>query len=231
MSAVLLFSGGLDSLIYWHLLDKPPCIYVCLGHRYEGLELETIASLKTTCPDLEVNVIKHRLHLGDIEREDAYIPLRNLLLVEAASLEPSVNNIYLGALAGESSRDKSGRFFRDTKKLLSFLHRRPVGVFAPFRHLTKTQLVALYLQRGYLSELLKKTVSCYRQDGFCGECRSCFRRWVAMSNNGLIESYRHNPQQFLVGNWKSWFSGLLKIALTEWPAVLRNNHDAWRAMR
>ena len=41
----LLFSGGLDSFILWHLLDYPTPVYVTLGHKYERRELATIERL------------------------------------------------------------------------------------------------------------------------------------------------------------------------------------------
>ena len=45
-SSVLLFSGGLDSFIYWRLLGQPPALYVPLNHKYQALERASIARLE-----------------------------------------------------------------------------------------------------------------------------------------------------------------------------------------
>jgi hypothetical protein len=68
-----------------------------------------------------------------------HIPHRNLVLIGAAvaALQPRV--MYLGVLRGETSRDKSSRFLRQTSRLLSFCE-APVRVISPSKRLTRTQL-------------------------------------------------------------------------------------------
>ena len=230
----LLFSGGLDSFIYWRLLKEPTCLYVPMGHRYGGLEYNRVKRMRTRHPSLEI-IFCERLPLGAWERPDAYIPFRNLILATFAALPEDVTAVYLGAVAGESSRDKSTRFFNDASRLLSFLEGRKIQVAAPYRHLTKAQLVALYLKEGHPADDLYNTTSCYNPrgtysnpEGFCGRCRACFRRWVAMYANGLHEQYYSPPWEFEVGTPSQWLANLKQVPLREWPAVLRNNHHAYQ---
>ena len=140
MTSVLLFSGGLDSFILWHLLGYPTPVYVTLGHKYEQQELATIERLG-------IDIVRLAgPQVGQLEQADGHIPQRNLLLATtaAAALQPDI--IYLGAVRGETSRDKSGRFLGRTSRLLSFCE-QPVKVLAPARRWTKTQLVRRYLRR------------------------------------------------------------------------------------
>ena len=242
MSDVLLFSGGMDSFMAWRLLGHPRCLYVALDHRYQFRELETIQVLteltKRLPQSLDVEII-NRLSLGDLEQPDGFIPLRNLLLAACATLS-GASTVYLGGLRGESSRDKSRRFFRDASRLLTFLEGRPVQVQAPFRHMTKTQLVRTYLRRfpdGPFA--LLATRSCYAEFSMqdvvgCGRCMACFRRWVAMTNNGITEAYQETPWTWNVvqsRDWPAWRAKLMKVPVVEWPGVLHNNLDARKAMR
>lgn len=235
---VLLFSGGLDSLIHWRLLDRPRCLYIVLEHRYQEDELRTLARL-----DRDLEKVAERLRIGVLqgpnlsvyEGEDAHIPLRNLILSTLATLNADV--IYLGAVAGEASRDKSRRFLSSLSRTLSLSEGRKIQVVAPFRHLTKTQLVKRYLKT-YSPDLLKETRSCYTPDvpaGFkgCGKCNACFRRWVAMSLNGIEEAYLEDPVYYgllKLSDKRGLLDGLMKADPYEWVGILRNNLDAYRAI-
>lgn len=224
ISKTLLFSGGLDSFALWHLLGRPQAVYVKLGHAYQNNEIETINRLGMSRDVLFLD----GPNVGATEQQDGHIPQRNLLLAAtvAAMLQPET--IYIGALLGETSRDKSGRFLHDSSRLLSWLE-RPVHVEAPSRRMTKTQLVRRLLDFDpCLLDGLRNTVSCYgTKSGRCGRCMSCFRRWVAMSNNGIKEQYDVEPWR----NVKVDARYLWRSPLVEWPGVLRNQVDAMRAMR
>lgn len=242
MSELLLFSGGLDSFIAWRLLHAQP-FYIELGHRYQDRELAGLERLTTACAQagliLDVRRVVDRVLLGDQERIDAHIPYRNLLLASLAALDlpSSGGTIYLGALAGEASRDKSARFYRDLSRLLSYTEHSRVHVRAPFKHLTKTELVYEYLKQfPSMSDvtLLAYTTSCYSGTAQrCGNCQACFRRWVAMSLNGIMEVYDQPPALYgreLIKR-RTWRSYLPLIDWREWPGILRNNWQAYRAIR
>lgn len=242
---ILLFSGGLDSFAAWRLLRHPRPVYFALGHRYQDRELAAIrrlTDLSRNLPSrLDVEIVD-RLRLGDLEQPDGFIPLRNLLLASAGvlALKPG-SAVYLGGLRGEASRDKSRRFFRESSRLLSFLEGRKITVAAPFRHVTKSQLVAEYIRQFPAEQhLLRATRSCYSEQVLtsplvgCGRCMACFRRWVAMTNNGIQEHFLEPPYTWSVvqqRNWPTWWGNLRKAPLAEWGGILNNNLDAWRAMQ
>lgn len=236
---LLLFSGGVDSVCAWSLLREPRCLYFAAGHRYEANELRTLAALRELAPGLHVT-ISHALRVGDMEGADAHIPYRNLLFAALAAAGAGGDlTICLGALRGESSRDKSGRFFRDLSRLLTYTEGRTVRVLAPFRRLTKAQLVRTYLRRGGSPALLRASRSCYNPPADpayvgCGRCMACFRRWVAMTLNGLVEQYAAHPAGGGYGDrrhWRTYVRRLLRADAREWWGITVNNLDAWRALQ
>jgi hypothetical protein len=209
-------------------LGHPPTLYVPLGHKYEASERAAIARLESRCPELSV-AFGPTVAIGQYEQPDGYIPYRNLVLAVMGAT-PDADRVYLGAVRGESCRDKSGRFLRDLSRLLTYLRGRKVSVLAPFRHLTKAQLVAKYL-RSWPPDRLYDTVSCYDPEGFCGRCRSCWRRWIAMKANGLHEEYREPVEEFDLGEPQDLLSTFLRMPIREWGNVLANNWEAWRILR
>jgi 7-cyano-7-deazaguanine synthase in queuosine biosynthesis len=253
--AVLLFSGGLDSYILYRLLAHrggvPPYLLYCtIGHRYQGMELQCIRALQRSHASVGRALpvgYAGMCTVGRYERhEDGHIPLRNLLLCATAAIEvPDAQTIVLGAVAGESSRDKSQRFLSRTSRELSFQLHRTLHVIAPARHLTKSQLVSLYLGTfpGTVDRaLVQMTRSCYGQTTYsvhttgCGACMSCFRRWVAMTRNGVMEPYDADPAAWGAATLKSVGGrGLARILgevpWREWVGLARNNFDAYRAVR
>lgn len=228
---IQLFSGGLDSYMLWHLLDKPDAVYVRYGHKYQNRELDTIAALQEFEPDLRVTLIDGP-RIGALEQADGHIPHRNLLLVTTAvaSLNPEI--VYLGALRGEASLDKSYRFLRRTSRLLSFSE-QPVKVRSPSKRYTKTQLVAKFIKT-YPDKVdrLAVTRSCYADTTMpCGRCVACYKRWVAMTNNGIEEAYQTSPAFGVERSLPALLPYLWRMPLREWPAVIQNTLDAVRAMR
>lgn len=240
---VQLFSGGLDSLAIWFLHDRPQPLYVSLGHRYQLREVEVIANLSIELTNAGIPfspAYANRLTLGDIERGDGYIPLRNLLLAQVAHLEfPQAETIILGALRGEASRDKSGRFLRDTSRTLSYLSNGCVRVVAPARGVTKAGLVRQFVKR-YPEQVhfLRMTRSCYSATELaddcagCGQCQACVRRWVAMSSNGIHEQYITPPHEYAMGMLatadgnRSWLKAFFAADWHEWGNLLINNARA-----
>ena len=96
MKKILLYSGGMDSLIAWIYLDYPETLYVNLNHRYSQKELDCIEKLPPSPHLYESN---YGLHFED---GDAHIPGRNLLLgMYAAAM--GGDEIYLVAQKGEQS--------------------------------------------------------------------------------------------------------------------------------
>ena len=76
MKKVLLYSGGMDSWLISHIWKPDMKVYVNMHTRYSEEEIKRIKELNE-----DVTIID--FPLGQWEREDAIIPLRNLYLVMA----------------------------------------------------------------------------------------------------------------------------------------------------
>lgn len=176
---ILLYSGGLDSLIAWYYLDKPKALYVDLSHRYAFKELDCLSKLPIPYGVINTN-------WGTFELPSAHIPARNLILGLYAAAEGG-DIIYLVAQKGEQTvPDRTPTFFAETSKILSFHFEREIVFSNPFPHMTKTEMVRWYLDYDLPVDDLLKSVSCYsEQDGHCGKCSSCFRKFVSLTVNGI----------------------------------------------
>lgn len=187
---ILLFSGGLDSYIGWHYLNKPKTLYCDLGHRYAAHELEMVGKLVPT------TIIDSRLNLADWEAKDANIPLRNAFLIMIASKYD--RDVVLVVQRGEMNiPDRSVHFFNQFGEWLTFLWEDKCTISTPFFHMTKTEMVEWYLNAGLPKDELLSTRSCYSPGDLpCGNCAACFRRWVAFTNNDLSEEYENDIKEF-----------------------------------
>jgi 7-cyano-7-deazaguanine synthase in queuosine biosynthesis len=242
-------SSGLDSFILWRMLQPDRCCYVRIGSPAMAAELDALEMLR-----LEAARRGERLFLDKVEGlpvtwedKDGHVPYRNLGFVLAAANQYAAStnapggrlNIALGTLKGETSRDKSRQFARRTTKLLSYLEPTRVTVRLAARHKTKTQLVAWYRQQFPTADdlvFLLRTRSSYRAGVLpCGDCPACFRRWVALANNGIDDAFERdpwrwrgaNPRAVMVNGWKH----LARVAPPDLPGVAHNSLDALRAMR
>jgi len=191
---ILLFSGGLDSYIAWHYLGKPRTLYCDIGHRYAAQEIEAVKKL---VPD---TIIDSRLRLSDWEKPDAHIPLRNAFFCMIASHYDK--EIVLVVQKGEMDLPDRSHFFMGIMSgflTVQYGSSKSYIVLSPFDHMTKTQMVKWYLESDLSREDLLSTRSCFDwDDGPCGNCAACFRRWIAFANSGLREEYR-SPIQNYVG--------------------------------
>lgn len=182
---VLLYSGGMDSFIVRHLYKPDICLYVDLKTKYSLVEIARL--------DNRVTLVEFP-GLGKFERKDGIIPLRNLFLVCVGALHG--NEIALGATAGDRILDKSYEFAMFVSLLLTYLWQpdhwtrgKKVRVVLPVKELTKVQLVKRFLDEGGRSEdLVDRSFSCYKPDKqhrACGECKPCYRKWVALTLNNI----------------------------------------------
>lgn len=201
-NSVLLFSGGMDSLMINHILNPNVLLYIKHHNTYMYKELNSIYSLSKKVIDkliVEENIFKFR-HL---ERDDGIIPGRNIYFITYAVNYGEL--IYIGSVLGDRSNDKSIYFLETMSKLLSHVYdeqhwceKRHIKVLAPFKEYTKTELLSLYLENnGSIDDLLKSR-SCYSETSEkpCGVCKPCFRKWVAMRCNGINSDnyFETNPK-------------------------------------
>ncbi len=175
---ILLFSGGIDSFVAYHYLNKPQTVYFDLHTRYAEKEKLVVKKL------IPSTIIDNSLNLHDREYGDkAYVPFRNLLLAcQAAKYSDS---IVIAGVADDQVSDKNEEIFHSFSMLLSKLENKNIVVWSPFWKFTKEKVVKWYVDN-IGDDLLLETVSCYSASNeiYCGACPSCFRKWCALRANG-----------------------------------------------
>ena len=189
MKKVLLYSGGMDSWLMSKLWKPDIKLYVDMKTRYSENELARIRKE----PDVQVV----EFPLGQWEREDAIIPLRNLYLAMVACNVTGSEyvEIPIGATAGDRVLDKSPAFVAKATDLLSYLYTpqhwipegKKVKVCIDYKQYTKTDLLKMFKkQGGDLEEAFTHSFSCYNPvDGHeCWHCKPCFRKFTAFSEAG-----------------------------------------------
>lgn len=202
---VLCLSGGLDSIIAYFYLKHPQPLYFKLGHRYEKKELNSIRNLEKLIPDFNPIYIDN-LKLGEWEYGDnAYIPMRNLLIATMASMYG--DKIYIVGIKGDRVGDKSPEAFDIMSFAMNFIKksdRKKIEIASPFWKMTKSDIIEWFLQNvDNAEEIMRTSVSCYDEKtlGQCGACPSCFRKWIALEVNGV--------------NCKDWFEN----DITKWEGI------------
>ena len=189
MKKVLLYSGGMDSWLMSKLWKPDIKLYVDMKTRYSENELARIRKE----PDVQVV----EFPLGQWERKDAIIPLRNLYLAMVACNVTGSEDveILIGATAGDRVLDKSPAFVAKATDLLSYLYTpqhwipegKKVKVCIEYKQYTKTDLLKMFKkQGGDLEEAFTHSFSCYNPvDGHeCWHCKPCFRKFTAFSEAG-----------------------------------------------
>lgn len=194
-----LVSGGVESAALLKILldrgDTVYPVYIRSGYRWETAErrslqrlLKALASkrLKTVTtlhfPARELNGERHWGFTGrsvpGAGSADAavYLPGRNILLTAAASVfcaSRDLDAIALGTLKGNPFADASGGFFASMGTALTLGLGSPLRIEAPFRKLTKAQVVR---SAGGLPWNL--TFSCLSpvSGRHCGRCNKCEER-------------------------------------------------------
>lgn len=193
--SVLLFSGGMDSLCYAHLLKPDLLVYIPTGAHYEDAESWWVSQLlfQNLLPhDSEFLTLGGALDLSRYERTDMIVPNRNAHLVMLASHYG--DTVFLSSVEGDRSADKDENFYALMVVLLDQMWKeqhwtqaRQFKIEAPFKHLTKRELVRRYLDQGYDPAGFRVSYSCYRgQRQHCGVCKPCFRKRVALELNDVF---------------------------------------------
>ncbi len=183
---ILLFSGGVDSLVAWHYLNFPQTLYFDCKSRYSKRELAVVKEL------INSTIVDCSLDLSDREYGPrAYIPFRNLLF--AAQAVKYSDTIWIAGLADDMVSDKNPTAFKQMSSTLSAMEKRNIEVKSPFWEKTKADVVAWYIKNTTTNQDIQRllnTISCYDQDcktNYCGKCPACFRKWCAFRENGIDE--------------------------------------------
>ena len=182
---VLLYSGGMDSLIIDQIMKPDVLLNISMDSNYDKRER---LSMKY---DDRMLFLDDVLNLGQYERDDAIIPNRNAHLVLLASHYGET--ILLGSVSGDRSFDKDEKFYMRMEDLLNHMwqeqhwtEERKFEVYSPYKDKTKTELVKEFLENEGQVTALAESYSCYEGgEKHCGTCKACFRKWVSLENNGI----------------------------------------------
>lgn len=230
---IVLNSGGLDSLLVAKLYAPhgAPHLFVDIGQRYVAKEHASAVQSASAC-----GASLHVLRAAPIAKmfehaPTGIIPYRNAELLLCAAQYG--NHIWFGALDAEINSDKSVRFTQLMEALLNECRQDQYWtdnvkhvVRAPLRdnNLTKTQAVTQYLEQSRDVASLLNTVSCYAPTRrHCGQCPSCFKRWVAFINNRIPSNvYEKDPAKWKTPEqWREAFKGYPEQRTQEIRSALR----------
>lgn len=218
---VLLFSGGMDSLIMDKLFNPDVLLVFPHKQKYEDIELKNIRRLiDNDHIDGNKVVFDFRFKFSGLERDDAIIPLRNLYFLAAAT--DYGENILLGSVYGDRTLDKSNEFYKHMTKTLNYLYQdqhwcdeRKFKISSPLKEFTKTEIIDMFFKKGGTKQALLDSYSCYEGEKIaCGYCKPCIRKFIALENNGI--------------DTKNYFKNDPRTAPCLEDIIPRINYNMWR---
>lgn len=193
-------SAGIDSTTAWLMafdagLDPQP-VYVATGADYTRAEWWTVNDLAERVSGAAPTLERWPTAFQKVDYVD---PARNLIIIVALANRlrdgGCWGQVWFGNTAEWSETplvggDKSHRFFAQTQHLLS-LQGYDVHLVSPLVGMTKADCVSWAVAHGYEDEIIA-TRSCYgNEQGHCGRCRSCWRRYLAFAVNGIDVEWPH----------------------------------------
>lgn len=184
MSKIILLSGGMDSFINWRLFhyDAVP-VFVRTGSRYQEHDLRLARMQSTSLIELDMPKLS--------EQSNGVVPHRNIILLGLVANRTSASSIVVSAPLGEVIHDQQPRFYKLCSEVLG------IPIVNSLSGYTKSDLVSKYIQN-FSDRKFLNTRSCYSSaQGQCGNCPACFKRWVALTNNGIREHYTNNPKEYI----------------------------------
>lgn len=180
---ILCLSGGIDSFVAWHYLNKPQSIYFHTGLPHCEKELKIVHEMTN-------GSVLYDTSLNFSKEKDVYIPHRNLLFASRASRY--AEKVWIVGVKDDMVEDKTENAFNLMSLCLSTIGKEPVTVDSPFWDMTKTEVIRWYMDNiendsGAAERVLNtQSISCYSGgDKPCYACESCFRKACAMQNAGL----------------------------------------------
>ena len=150
MNDVVLYSGGLDSFLVHHHLNKinrpHKLLYFDLGGRYRINEVSLFESYifkRNIKQEVEVSEC---LRMGSLEHEDSFIPNRNILAAIMAHSVTGYSNIWIGGTLSDRVNDNNREVFNKLSNLLTEMYSKhpfceTINVTSPFWDLHKPDLI------------------------------------------------------------------------------------------
>lgn len=188
---VLLYSGGMDSWLIDKLWKPDKKIYIDIGGRYSQAEKRRLPK--------DVEIVEMGV-LGRFELDNLYVPMRNLIFLEIASLFGDI--VCLGATLGDGGVDKDEQFLLNVDKLLKEQWNAPkcykdISVETAFSRLSKGDLLDEYARNGGdLQRVKEESFSCYEGDKPCYSCMPCFRKFAPLYVRGVEYSKEEKEKMY-----------------------------------
>lgn len=203
MKEVLLFSGGMDSLVAWHYLKKPICHYYPFGHS-SSKSHKIVKKMGSKISDLSDKLQYFRgIHMSAFGGDYGLKPQSIYLILIATNF---AEKIWFPVCCDEGNEKE---IFKSVNQLLPLLYDKKIRVDSPFWNMTKPDLVGWYLKKKLLLDELRMTWSCMGSgEKHCGRCHSCFERWCALEYNGLSDF-----EEYVVDPWRSEFATLHEMKM------------------
>ena len=183
-----MFSCGMDSLILKELFHfkNEECLFIKMQTPENRIEEQFIDKFFP-------GALKINMPLNSFTLHNNIIPFRNHFL--ALTGAQVAQEIFFGFTAGDTTKDKDFVFKAQMEGILNYFSQDldkvklpgPYSIQMPFKERTKRNLVQEYVFKGHsISSLLENSCSCYSgKEKPCGECRSCLRKFVALSRPGI----------------------------------------------
>lgn len=207
---LILYSGGLDSFIMYHMAikeygeDNVKCIFFKHGQDSEQAEIDVLPDfVEVRQLDWLDDNVKARAKASDPFAGNVYIPGRNLVFAVTAASQFLPSEIWMGTVVDEdnpAATDKNETFRIMTQNVLDYVLSPFTGhtyIRFPFveRNMTKENSVAWALENGISKEEITGTTSCWHNHGGfpCGECKQCVKRFLVFALNDIEEMYKIHP--------------------------------------
>lgn len=209
MKILILYSGGLDSLVMarYAELNFPDAevikLWYDIGQPYNYKERAALPNdvIVRDLPWLGANasLVQGK---GESFSGDIYIPGRNLALAVNAACQFLPDRIWMGALQGEihaGATDKNYTFLHHVNSTLNYVlspFTKSIQVEFPLADagFGKFESVEWALNSGVPPATILASSSCLSGElGNCGHCVVCLRRWGIFKQLGLEEDYNVDP--------------------------------------
>lgn len=225
---LILYSGGLDSLIMeqYAKINYPNSkinkVWFDIGQEYNYKEKAALPA------DVEIKKVDWHAQTfskneGETGSGNIFIPGRNAVFALLGASMYLPDEIWLGALNGEThdnATDKNNTFLTKINNLISYVYspfKKEIKVRFPLvdANFGKYEAVEWGLQNGLTIEQIKHTSSCLSgEEGNCGKCVVCIRRWGIFKQLGFNEKYNVHPLETIES--KLYFKSILEGKYDKW---------------
>ena len=210
-TAVVVFSGGMDSFTVLHKALKDGCTVFAVSFNYGQRHSKELLAASQICAQLDINhkvvdisainqLISGSALTSDIDVPEGHyeqpsmqqtvVPNRNMILLSLAvgyAVSINANKVYYGAHSGDHAIYPDCRpvFVEKMNAVCAIANYQAVEIVTPYLHNSKIDILADGLAMGLSYE---NTWTCYNgRELACGKCGACQERLEAFAENGISD--------------------------------------------